>query len=102
MKSEKLFDTLYSMTKEQAAVARKPLVERELKRSFEKAYDEKLDEKIKLENEINSMQEDIKKYDMRKYIQCKESIKNCTYTMDAIADHYKEMFGEEFTRVTVG
>ena len=93
-KSEGLFAKLYAAGQDVIDAARKPLAERKLRGTFKTAYDNAETQKLESEIKIGDLQADIKSYSLTEVLRLKEQIKDANYTMETIAAHYLEMFGE--------
>lgn len=96
--AEKLFDKLYAAGQDVIDAARKPLAERQLKRKFQTAYDNVVTTKLESELAVQSALENMKDYNLQRVLEAKAAIKDADYTMEQIAAHYAEMFGESLVK----
>jgi hypothetical protein len=97
--SENLFTRMYSATKEALDLARKPIVERSLKRKFNTVRDNALSRKLDLEKLMSDALESIKDYELSKVLNFREEIKACNAEIKAVEEHYFEMFGESMKNI---
>lgn len=93
-----LFERMYTATKESLDAAKKPFIERSLKRRFEAAWDDCENKKIDAQVAIQSLSESIKDYDLNGFLAKRQIVKDAVETQNAIVEHYKEMFGEDLKR----
>lgn len=89
-----LFDTLYSATDELREKARKPFVKKKLQREFQSAIDSAEMQKIEAEERLQKLQENIKEYDLNRYLEIILKIEDCERTIVALQKHEKEMFNK--------
>lgn len=96
-KEKSLFKRLYEASKEVLDTMKAPLIERELKRKLAKAVDSAKDQKIDAEVSLQKLQDNIRDYDLNKYLEFIAEIEAADKTVEALTKHYKELFDEELT-----
>ena len=89
-----LFDRLYSATDELREKARKPFVKKKLQREFETAIDSAEMQKLEAEEKLQQLQENIKNYDLNKYLELRSDLEAIERTIEVLKEHKEEMFNK--------
>jgi hypothetical protein len=92
---ENYFDRLYAAGKEVIDLAKKPFVKRALKRKFQSAYDDALNQEIEEEKKIEDLRSKFDDFDINSILELKRRIKRCREIKDDVAGEYLKMFGKE-------
>lgn len=94
------FDALFNATKEEQLKGDKKMIETRLRLQFQKTYDKAYGDVLNAQERLSDNERDLKSYDMSVAVTMLEEIKDREYSMQAIADEYLRMFGEEIQKHT--
>ena len=92
-KVKSIFESMYSATKESIKLAKKPLVEKRLKRKFQSAYDDAEDRKLNAEVHLERARREFEGYNINSVLQAKETIDKCSKVQEKLRAEYAEYFG---------
>lgn len=92
----KLFDMIYNKSEEAMKSLKKPMVRRALKRKIRGAWDAAEIEIDELNNEKDTLLNDLTAVDLNKVIANQQNLKAYKETQDGLSELYSDLFGEEF------
>lgn len=76
---------------------KKPSVKRSLKRKYESAADEAIEQRIEAEFKLNELRMKVDDLNLNKILELRETIESTTMTIDTLKEEYKLMFDEELS-----
>ena len=90
-----LFDKLYSLREDMKKKLKRPLIKKQLKHKFESAHDDIVGQIIDKYEQMNKLFENIETLDIEKLVEMDTEVNDLITGADAVAKHYKMVFGEE-------
>jgi hypothetical protein len=91
----RLFDKLYSATKEAIDTMKKPIVESRTKRKLASAFDSAEEQRLDAEHQLSELRQNFDSYDVNEILAQKAKVAAAEVTKKAVSEEHFEMFGEE-------
>lgn len=102
MPAKRKFDELYGMSKDEAKMQKKALVERKIKRQFQAALDDVDGQEIEALEIKDGAFSKLEKLDVNCLLEAQKILDAAGKTKDAIKALYKELFNEELEPAGAG
>ncbi len=96
IKNPSLFETLFTMTDEDAKKSKLPLVEKKIKRQLSAAFDDAEGKIIEAHEMKMKCMQNIENFDINAVLTANQKIRIASDIQYEIKELYKEYFGEDF------